>query len=85
MKKLKPTILRTMLLNMQEDYPDLLFERGSSGPRERLLLQWKDNDYYQFYFSNEVPNGFRCAFVVDLDLKNSQRRKDYYRVLSGLS
>jgi hypothetical protein len=85
MKNLKRTILRTMLVNMQEDYPDLLFERGSSGPRGRLLLQWKDNDYYQFYFSNEIPNGFRCAFVVDLDIKDSQRRKEYYRVLSGLS
>lgn len=64
-------LLRAIYERLVDDLPDAYLNRGK---KPRILLNWADNDYFNFYFSREVPDGFRCAFVLDLDVKDSNRR-----------
>lgn len=65
---------------VQKKIPDIYLDRGT---KPRLLLKWDGNDYFNFYFSNEVSDGFRRAFVLDLDTKHSQRRTIFREVLKN--
>ncbi|NLB72429.1 MAG: DUF91 domain-containing protein [Firmicutes bacterium] len=84
MKDARLTVLHTMYEHLQDELPTIHFDhRGSL--KDRLLIRWRGNDYFNFYFSNRVPDGFRFAFVVDLDQKYSKRRADAYTIFLGMS
>lgn len=84
MKDARLSILHAMCERMQDELPNIYFEHSGES-KDRLLLQWRGNDYFNFYFSNRVRDGFRFAFVVDLDRKRSERRADFYATLQGIS
>ena len=82
MKDARLTVLHTLCERMQEELPGIYFQHSRES-KDRLLLQWRGDDYFNFYFSNKIRDGFRFAFVVDLDHKRSIRRKELYTILSG--
>lgn len=81
MKDARLTVLHTMCERMQDELPNIHFEHSRES-KDRLLVQWRGNDY--FNFPNRVPDGFRFEFVVDLDLKRSKRRESLYTTFLGM-
>lgn len=63
---------------VKDELPDIYIDRGQ---KPRLLIKWAGDDYFNFYFSNKISDGFRCAFALDLDKKNSQRREAFREIL----
>ena len=49
--------------------------------KARLLLQWRDKDYFNIYISNKIDDGVRIGFVLDLDVEGSERRVVFEEVL----
>ena len=82
MKDARLTVLHTLCARMQDELPGIYFQHSRES-KDRLLLQWRGDDYFNFYFSNKIRDGFRFAFVVDLDHKRSTRRKELCTILSG--
>ncbi len=85
---MKVTILSQLKEALKDELPELYVDRGV---KPRLLLKQSGNDYFNFYFSNKIPNTFRCAYVLDLDIKHSERRsifrdtlKDYSETIEGI-
>ena len=85
MKRARLTVLHTMCQRMQDKLPGIYFNHSSKGSKDRLLLQWEGEDYFNFYFSNEIQDGFRFAFVVDLDYADSERRSAFSKILLGVA
>lgn len=73
---LENTEHRNHILSLLPDpvKPELEDLRLDRGVRSRLLPLWSGDDYFTFYLSNEIPDGFHCGFVIDLDIKGSPRK-----------
>ncbi|GAW94373.1 endonuclease NucS domain-containing protein [Calderihabitans maritimus] len=80
----KLKILHKLCEDLRDEFPDIEFNHSPES-RDRLIMLWDRNDYFLFDFSTEVEDGFRCAFVVDLDQENSQRRQAFQETLRSLS
>lgn len=83
-KDAKLKILHKLCEELRDEFPDIKFNHSPES-RDRLIMLWDKDDYFLFDFSTEVKDGFRCAFVVDLDQKNSQRRQAFQETLRSLS
>jgi|GEM_PF-5453836 hypothetical protein len=73
-------ILKSLEEKLKDKLPVIKFN-CSPESNYRLIMPWKGNDYFLFDFSSEVPDGIRCAFVVDLDKKNSQARRIFQNTM----
>jgi hypothetical protein len=76
-------ILISLEAPLKEKLPEIRFNRSPES-RYRLIMPWKGNDYFLFDFSSEVPDGIRCAFVVDIDKKHSPDRQYFQDLLKGV-
>ena len=71
-------VLKKIHEMVKDELPGIYINRGK---KPRLLINWAGDDYFNFYFSNVISDGFRCAFVLDLDQKNSSRRDAFKEIL----
>jgi len=82
-KDVRVKILQTLCEALQTEFPDIKFDRGPES-RYRLIMPWDGKDYFLFDFSSQVKDGLRCAFVVDLDEKESWRRQSFRDTLRDM-
>ena len=71
-------VLKKIYETVKDELPGIYINRGK---KSRLLINWAGNDYFNFFFSNAISDGFRCAFVLDLDKKDSSRRDAFKEIL----
>ena len=76
-------ILQCLLEALLPMYPKARIAHHDSGMCIRL--PWKRNDAFLFDFSSKVPDGLRCGFVVDVLVKDSERRCTYAKMLAAAS
>lgn len=69
-------ILSTLVNTLKRDFPEAYMDG------KRAVIPWSGPDRFIIYFSNEVKDAIRLAFVVDLDIKESARRRHFQETLS---
>lgn len=83
--KFKTPVLNALCNTLKSSYPEIYLDGNNRDrPENRLVLPYIGVDRFQFYFSDKVENkAFRCAFALDLDQKDVERRKNYFNILTS--
>lgn len=81
LEEVRLEVLQTLVDKLTDEYPRTNFNHYYKASEDRVIIPYKETDKFIIDFSEDILDGIRLGFVIDLDKRNSSRRKEYNKTL----